>query len=754
MDTLATGKGVSDKGYNLNGIWVNQFLDHTLGVTLGVDFESNPAMIQHQAPWGYADDGAGNAVIGGSKNFGIADSMKRNGALATVQWQPNDVYTGTLDLTYDNFKEVQQAKGMEFPLLWGGATLGPDADVQSAFVQSGTYDAVKPVVRNDYNRTSARVYNFNFDNRIAFDESWTGNLKATYSRATRRDINLESYSGTGFTAANGALDTIGFNQIDSGLFYFFPTLDYTQGVVLTDPQGWGGGNDVVQAGFINAPRTVDWLGTLAASMERSFTSGPFSSLEFGVQRARRDKRYHIDQSFITLGGGFLSDGNAVESAAFTSPTWSCSPLAWMGVAAQTCYDPFAELSGGGIVEVPTFGSSLNLPPNWEVRENTTTAYAQANLDTWLGETSLRGNFGVQAVHTRQDAWGERVEPGSATTGDAITLIPVAGNASYNKFLPSANLIFGFNEDNDLRVSAARTMARARMDQMNASLGVSGNITRLTSTDPNQAYFSASGGNAKLKPTMADNYNVSYEHFFAQGDGYQCNDNADKTSELCRSGSGYFSLSGYYIKLKDYINPSAAFLYDFAAFVPGYLSAAQQAQLGTTQGIVQGPTNDGHGTVKGLQATLNLPFGALTPALDGFGTILSGSRTKSALVYAGNPDPITVPGLSKWVANGTLYYQRGGFEARVSDSYRSSFLGEVSGISASRILQVVDGGSTYDAQVSYSFNSGALKGLTFVLQGSNLSNKIFSTYENNDPRRVLTWERYGRRYEIGIGYKFQ
>jgi iron complex outermembrane receptor protein len=124
------------------------------------------------------------------------------------------------------------------------------------------------------------------------------------------------------------------------------------------------------------------------------------------------------------------------------------------------------------------------------------------------------------------------------------------------------------------------------------------------------------------------------------------------------------------------------------------------------------------------------------------------------VYGDNPSPITVPGLSKWVANGTLYYQHAGFEARVSDSYRSDFLGEVSGISASRIEQTLKGGSTYDAQVSYTFNHGSLNGLTLIAQGSNLSNKIFATYQNNDPRQVLIWERYGRTYSLGVSYKFQ
>jgi len=754
MSQLSSGPGVSNKGYNLNGVWVNQFADHTVGVTLGVDLENNPSQIEHQAPWGYPNDADGNYVVGGSKNYGITDSMKRNGVLATVEWQPNEHYTSIVDMTYDNYKEVQQAKGMELPLFWGSnVTLDPGT-VSNGFVENGTYSGVKPIIRNDYNSTSARVYNFNWDNQFKINEDWSADLDANYSRATRRDINLESYSGTGYNGT-GATDTIGFNELGNGLLYVNPSIDYGSGVMLTDPDGWGAGSDVVQAGFINAPRTVDYLANLRLSVERDFSSGPFSSMQFGVAHSDRNKTYNIDQNFLTLGGGFISGGNAVQTAPIQGGS-GCSPLSWMGIGSQLCYNPFALISNGTLVEVPTFMSSLSLPPDWKVHERDLNPYLQFNLDTELGNISLRGNFGIQVDHTNQTSDGARVAPGSSLTGGHTQLIPVTGGTSYTRYLPSANLIFGLTDNDDLRVSAARTMAQPRMDQMNASQNVTGNLTRLGSTDPNQAFFSSTGGNAKLLPTMADNYNVSYEHYFSgPASGYQCNSADSKNSDVCRNGGGgYIAVSGYFLELSDYIDPNKAYLYDFSAFVPSYLSPAQQAQLGTTYGTVSGPTNDGHGYVKGGQVTLNLPFNLLTPVLDGFGTILTGNRTKSSLVYAGNSTPITVPGLSKWVANGTLYYQHDGFEARVSDSYRSDFLGEVSGISSSRIEQTLRGGSTYDAQVSYTFSHGPLNGLTLIAQGSNLSDKIFSTYQNNDPRQVLIWERYGRTYSLGVSYKFQ
>jgi iron complex outermembrane receptor protein len=60
----------------------------------------------------------------------------------------------------------------------------------------------------------------------------------------------------------------------------------------------------------------------------------------------------------------------------------------------------------------------------------------------------------------------------------------------------------------------------------------------------------------------------------------------------------------------------------------------------------------------------------------------------------------------------------------------------------------------DAQLSYEFTSGMLNGLTLIATGSNLTNQGMQTYENGDPRQVLTWEEYDRLYTIGFSYSFQ
>jgi iron complex outermembrane receptor protein len=754
MGQLADGPGVSDNGYHVNGVYVDQFADHTFGITLGVDFDSNPAQIQHQAPWGYPTDANGDLVIGGSKNYGISDLMNRQGYLATFQWRPSDAFSSTLDFTYDNFNETQQLKGMEFPLGYGpdGITYLTPGTVSNGFVTDGSYGHVSPVVRNDYNKTRAKVWNIDWNASIRFNEDWSAAIDANYSRADRHDVLLESYSGFGYNKT-GPTDTIDFSELANGLLYINTAQDYTQGVLLTDPQGWGSGATppVVQGGFINAPHTNDYLANLRLSVTRNFMDGPFSSMEVGVNRGTRNKNYDIDQDFLIF-------PNGAQTAPLPADVTFGDPLAWMGIGPQALYDPLQLIADGTYELFPTALSSIATPPNWAVRERDVTSYVQFNLDTYLGDVSLRGNFGVQVAHTDQTSNGQYASASEGgTNGSNVVLLPISGGTDYTRWLPSLNLVFGLTSNDDLRFSAAKTIARPRMDQMSASIGISGDVTHLASTDPNQSYFSASGGNAKLLPTQANNYNISYEHYFSgEASGYQCTSSDAMQSPLCNAGrgsAGYVALSAYYLDLSDYIDPNAGYLYDFSAFVPAYLSPAQQQQLGTPLGVVSGPINDGHGYVKGVQGTLNLPLGHLTRYLDGFGVIVSGDYTKSSLIYGDNPNPITVPGLSKWVANATLYYQYSGFQARVSQTYRSSFLGEVQGISATRILQTIEGGSTYSAQVSYSIPSGSLAGLTFILQGSNLSDEKFVTYQNNDPRQVQTWELYGRRYEVGVSYKF-
>ena len=86
-------------------------------------------------------------------------------------------------------------------------------------------------------------------------------------------------------------------------------------------------------------------------------------------------------------------------------------------------------------------------------------------------------------------------------------------------------------------------------------------------------------------------------------------------------------------------------------------------------------------------------------------------------------------------------------------YRSSFLGEVAGLSAAPTFRQVKAEAILDAQIGYEFQEGPMKGLAVLVQAKNLTDRPFITYQNNDVRQVIDYQRYGRDYYLGLTYKF-
>ncbi len=719
-------------GYRVGATYVDQFMEDRLGVTLGVAVQSTPTQIAQFNAWGYPTAPDGNLVLGGSKPFVKSDTLKRIGVLGTLEFAPSDTLHTTLDISYSHFDETQILRGIEFPLFWSSASLQPGYTAQDGLITDGAFAGVKGVMRNDRNDRNADLVNIGWNLRYDFAEDWGAEVDISYSRADRKDRLLESYSGTG-PAGSGAADTLGFHQRKNGVFAYDPTLDYadTNLFVLTDPQGWGAGakpNPLTQAGFINAPKTNDELTHLRFSADRYLDGSVFDKATIGIDLSRRDKKRRIAQNFLTLGG---ATSLPIPEAALLKKT---AGLTFLGIPAQVTYDPLYLLRHV-YVPVPIQLSSFNVPQDWSVREDVLVAFTKWDINTLVGGMELVGNIGIQAVYTDQSSEGFRVTGADVGAGTAEgDFIPVKDGDTYWRFLPSLNLILRIDGNTQIRFGAARTLARARMDQLNASLALSTNFTRLTSTDPNQAFFSASGGNPRLKPTIANQVDLSFEHYFADG-------------------AGYVAIAGFYKDLQDFINPSDAFLFDFSAFIPDFLTPEQQTMLGTPLGIVSGPTNNGHGSIRGIEGTLSLPFEVVAEPLEGFGVILSASYTDSKVILGDNPDPVTVPGLSKWVVNSTVYYEKAGLQARISHRYRTKFLGEVAGISATRILRTVKSESVIDAQISYTFESGPLKGLTLLAQANNLTNEPFVTFQEPDPRLVIDHQSFSRTYLFGASYSF-
>jgi len=144
-------------------------------------------------------------------------------------------------------------------------------------------------------------------------------------------------------------------------------------------------------------------------------------------------------------------------------------------------------------------------------------------------------------------------------------------------------------------------------------------------------------------------------------------------------------------------------------------------------------------------------------------VMNGLLVDSSIQPWGPTNPSApLPDLSKKSANVTLYYESHGFAARVTEHYQSEtreYIQNLGVPNPSSFGTPGDGYSTeipfhtIDAQVSYAFKSGTLKGLTIYLEGRNLNNAPLIQYNNGDPRQLGNWQKYGAAYRSGVSYKF-
>lgn len=727
-------------GYRATGTYVDQFADDTLGIALGAAYQSSPSQVERFNAWGYPND-AGFTVLGGMKPFARSVDLDRLGLFGTVEWEPSSEFNTSIDVFYADYREKIPQRGIEFPFNpgWGAGTT-ITANSGGAFPDSVTLTNVRPVVRNDYDRRDTETFAAGWNGKYENDDVILS-LDVSYSKSDRRLQQIESYSGLGYGAASTLpFDTITYTRNASGFPYTFSnSIDYsnTNLIRLTDPRGWGGGRNIVQTGFINDTRTKDDLWTIRGEVVGKVESGLIEQLVAGFAFNDRTKSRDITQNFLSLAGGTTTDPNLpgailsapIPASALIEPIAS---LGFLGFGPQVAYNPFTLLNDGTYVLTSIESSDLPFPGDWTVDEKVYTGYVRADLRTEIGTLPMTGNVGLQLVFTDQSSSGFDSPGGIGARRTAVT----AGD-KYSHVLPSINLTFEVADNMKLRLSAARTLARPRMDQLNASTSAS--ISNL----PQGALgsiFSAGGGNPRLRPYVADGIDASYEWYFG-------------------GGKGYVSLAGYYKDLKDFVNPSASIIRDFSYLVP-LLSPTQLATFnasgGQTLGFATAPDNAAEGRILGAEATVLLPFEVLTSSLSGFGVQSSVSYTDSKLTVTptqGNPFDVDVPGLSKWVVNSTIFFEQSGFEARLSHRYRTKFLAEFIGISASRNFRETYSESIFDAQIGYRFQEGPLENLSLTLQALNLTDEPFVNFQNGDRAQIIDYERYGRTYLVGASYRF-
>jgi iron complex outermembrane receptor protein len=738
--------GLPDAGDRVNGTYIDQFMEGKLGVALGIAYNKTPYQAQTREPWGYPEVN-GDLVIGGDKDGVQSSYYKRTAYMGVVEYKPTDSLHMLLDAYHSDFRELQTIQRMEYGTVWSGATLTNPGPVEKDRIQSGSFPNVPFLVVENYNNDrEAQVDAIGLNTQVDFADHWNVEADLSWSKVDRNDLRLESTAGLG-TMNDPALlpptESVSFTTDKDGISHMTPSLNYSDygTVFLTDPGGWGGGPR--RSGFVGAPDISDEIQAVRLAATRKFDEAFFlEDVSFGVNYADRTKSKNQFQSNLWLPGNIshavvpedFRTGIA-DSSFFGSPHGLISYDA-LGLYRSGFWQPINSVDDPNANAGDRINNVMN---TWEVNEKLTTAFLKFGISTELDGIPITGNIGVQAISVDQASdlhlTSTVIPPNTAS----LPVTVVTEGDKYTDILPSLNLAFEFPHELKWRIGAATTVARPRLDDLGG--GASYTVVSDQATPPNfdgtQFYWTRNGGgNPKLKPWRANSFDMSLEKYFGN--------------------RAYVSAAIYWKDIKTYIFNEST-IEDFSdvplpPVPPGDPSTYTEADA-NRMGVSTLKSNGNGGYVKGIEFTASIPFSLFADALDGFGFIASAAKNDSSIVI--NKVETPIPGLSTKVINSTLYYEKYGFSARVSNRYRDDFIGEVPAFDATLTLNNVSAESLVDAQIGYTFGSGVMKGLSVSLSGTNLTDEPFVLNNiGTTPYNLIKYQKYGAVYALAVSYVFQ
>lgn len=768
---------MDDQGHRVALTYSDKFADDTLGFAVTLASMKSPSQEEQFRGWGYPDDANGVPVLGGQDSFVRSAEMERNTVAVIGQFEPNDALSITVDAMFIDFEETKVKRGLEEGFTWGGGTTNTSLVTENGFVTQGRSTGFKSVIRNDAEVKEGELSVFGINTKYQFSDNWSANVDLSYSESEKDLVDIESYSGVGRSGHPNAGAGADVSWVMTSKGATFTELaghpDYSDKdiIYLAGPQDWGGaiapffpdanGNNRFNAqdGFVNNPIFEEELTSFKVEFEGDVDFSIINGVKFGVNYSDRTKSKVNYGAFLTAKSYFTDAGLAWDYANGPVP-FELAPgghaiipdeyivgttdLGFIGRGPIVAYDGIRMYRNG---EYKTFDAPLvqadRLGDTYEISEEVLTTFAMAEFESGI----MTGNVGVQIVNTDQSSKGFDTMIGGID--GFVVATPVVGGAKYTHVLPSLNMNFQVTDDQILRFATGKAISRARMDDLrsNRANNFDFDYVRRTSDDKQNSAWSRVEGNPELRPYESINYDLSYEYYFA--------------------ADGFVSATFFYKQLLNWHRDTGVFM-DFSDyFIPGYHDAGIDApdEFRSFEGPSTKVQESGNGYVQGTELQASIPFHLFSDTLDGFGliasaTFMDGEVKATIAPQDGSPGIENVvervPGLSKESLQLTVYFERAGFEFRVSGRKRSSFLTEERGLSLALVPATDLGSTLVDAQIGYDFSASgipALEGLSVRLQAQNLTDEDTVLTDGIDPRHIVRYQSFGTNYLLGVNYKF-
>lgn len=755
--TSPTGKRVSLS-------YVDQFMNNTLGVAIGFARLDAPTQVKQTefpeygdyTPFGLPLTGNVPSQVGSGqamlpmfwRAITSTKSNVRDGLMATVEYKPNaDLHT-LVDLYYSKFKTHEVGGNFSASLFgnWSAGITPALSNVSTTQVGNNTYATradISQLVTNVGNfdtRRSDDILAVGWNTALKLSEDWKAIADLSYSRDKRQERYAEAYGGRYDYTDNrwlyGAFrwnvpTTLGaqtFTPLQAGF------LASPANMAFGDVQGMDWVGNDAWIGAIRSPAVKDDIKSLRLSMEHGL-DGFFERLSFGFNVTQRGKDVARNEDRILMkrdgNGNFIRN---IPSAIVRNPF----DISWAGIPQMLRVDvPALVASGAVTLEQGQFQQWAGNVSS--VDETVSTAFVKLDINSDVGGIGLRGNLGLQVVHADQKSEGWAYLGRNEDFPDPTLLRKLQGGTSYSHVLPSLNLVADIGSNWVARFGAATTIVRPGINEMRAGRSTPDVVQDQLGT-PNAGNWTPTyAGNPALKPWRATGFDLSVEKYFGK--------------------RSYVSVAAFRKNLLSYIQNGQTSIDNSNVPLPSNVpTGVTPKQFGP---LIQ-PVNGTGGKVEGYEMAAALEGGLLHPSLAGFGLVVSGSKLSSSIrEQLPNQLDKSIPlnGLSGRSNSLTAYYEGHGFQARLSQRYRSPFTATTRDIYFNSTTLQYAADKVLDAQLGYAFEQGPLKGLSVLVQVLNLQDKptynLKSVGANApDSSQLLPniTRYYGRQTLLGLNYK--
>jgi iron complex outermembrane receptor protein len=396
------GSDSKNNGYRASVSYIDQFFDHTLGLTIGYARLSSPIVGRELGtydPWHlnqpvttppstpeHAGVPGDLFVTDGIKSLASSGTNRRDGSLATLEWKPNEAFTSTLDTYYTKATADNNRRSMEVNL--GNYPHTPtysDLKTVGDTLVGATINNLVPLARNFSYLTRDQIFAAGWNN-VWKTDAWSVMGDASFSRATRDEKDYETQAQYN----NGTTDTATYFLPESSQPTFTLQNNYTNpALVQVGPTIYG-------AGYSRFPHVVDKLKSFRLEGSHD-VGGWFKDVTVGANYDDRTKdKRQPEANLNTIGNlTYQISPDLLLPAANLGFSGTPSPLSWNvpGVLAKY-FQPVQATTNAGYLVGKT----------WDVFEKLTTVYLKGDLNHELGsDVTLKGNVGLQVVHTDQSS---------------------------------------------------------------------------------------------------------------------------------------------------------------------------------------------------------------------------------------------------------------------------------------------------------------------------------------------------------------